>query len=599
MLHAAVAVDFVVTDSEAAALALEAAMVHETQPFYNVLLKDDRRHPYVLITDSHDYPRILITRSRKRASEHDTLYGPFVNENVLRRLLAVVHSTFPLRQRQKPLFSDRPCINYDLGRCPGVCQQLISAQDYSNTIDSVHKLFSGRVADVVNQLRADMAYHSSLMQYEKAAEIRDRIATLESAFADTTGLQHAFEDVQSASTIVSPSSTTSRDVFAISSMDTVCKVVLFQVRAGKLVSTLAFCVHPTAEHAELLNAVLSAHYARVTHPMQIPEEVVLCTPTSDKRMLQAALSEKRGKRVVVKGSKGVSLAAMVQKNADMEVQLEQERIHGAARDLNALEHLMKPYVESMNSWRTEDATDEHDKRKRNNYALRRIECYDISHTSGANAVGSMAVFVNGSPCLSEYRRYNLSRQSSYQGHPDDYACIQETLAKRFARTAGGGGGSADEAPLPQLIIIDGGKGQLSSAAEALQKVGLHGRVPLMSIAKGEEAVFVDGQKQAINYDAASGGHVMSAGVGLICRLRDEAHRTALRAHRDRRGKQALRCGLDSVSGLGARKRAALLAHFNGSVEAVANAVPDELVRVHGVGRALAQKIYCHFHDGSS
>eukprot|EP00178_Gracilaria_changii_P002721 TRINITY_DN1400_c0_g2_i2.p1 TRINITY_DN1400_c0_g2~~TRINITY_DN1400_c0_g2_i2.p1 ORF type:complete len:696 (+),score=115.52 TRINITY_DN1400_c0_g2_i2:1629-3716(+) len=594
MLQAACSVDFIITTSEAAALALEASIVHETQPLYNVLLKDDRRHPYVLITLSDTYPRIVLTRSRKRANKHDRLYGPFVNETVLRKLLTVVHATFPLRQRPKKLFSDRPCINYDLGRCPGVCQQLITPEEYRNTIDKVTMLFSGRVTEVIKQLRAEMCHHSSLLQYEQAAIIRDRIAHLESAFGNAMGLQHAFEHVQQASAMVSPHCTASRDIFAISTSDTVCKVVLFQIRAGKVISRLVFSVEPTAEDAEMLNAVLTAHYARVTHRMEIPEELVLCTPITDKRMLEIALSEKRGKKVLVKGKKGVSLARIVQTNADMEVKIEKDLTHDAARDLLALESMLRPHFESLNTSR-KDIGSVGQATSQDRCVLERIECFDVSHTSGSNAVGSMAVFIDGSPCLSEYRRYNLGAQSSCKGHPDDYASVHETLAKRFRQFGNGTSNAAEVASLPQLIIIDGGKGQLSAAADALRLLGLHGMVPLISIAKGEEAVFVDGQRQAINYDVPSGTHVMSNGVRLVCRLRDEAHRTAVMAHRKKRGKQALKSGLDSVPGLGAQKRAALLEHFHGSAEAIANAQPHQLWQTPGIGRALAQRLYNHFH----
>ncbi|KAI0564792.1 uvrABC system protein C [Gracilaria domingensis] len=327
--------------------------------------------------------------------------------------------------------------------------------------------------------------------------------------------------------------------------------------------------------------------------MEIPEELVLCTPTADRTLLETALSEKRGKKVVVKSKKGEPLARIVQRNADMEVNIERDRMHDAARDLRALEDLIKPYLHSLKvSHSAPGSSQQHSLQHHN--ALERIECFDISHTSGSNAVGSMAVFLNGSPCLSQYRRYNLGPQTSYQGHPDDYASLYETLTRRFARFGAELGTSVDDRSLPQLVIIDGGKGQLTSAVEALRALGLHGKVPLISIAKGEEAVFVHGEKQAINYDSHSGTHVMCDGVRLICRLRDEAHRTALMAHRNRRGRQALKSGLDSVSGLGPRKRASLLEHFNGSVEAVANALPNQLSQAPGIGPALADRLYSHF-----
>lgn len=593
MLEAASSVDFIVTKTEAAALALEASLVQESQPLYNVLLKDDRRHPYALITFSEPYPRITLTRSRRKSHKNDKLYGPFVNENVLRKLLTAVHATFPLRQRQKVLFSDRPCINYDLGRCPGVCQQLISSDEYKQTVDKVDKLFSGRTEEVVQALREEMLHQSSMMNYEQAALIRDRIASLQNAFGDTIDLHDTFDGVQEASAVVSPHSFDSRDIFAISRNENVCKVVVFQVRGGKLVSRLVFSVHPNAEDSELLGAVLTAHYARLNHPLEIPEELVLCTPTDDASLIATALSEKRGKKVNVRGKKNVPLADIAQRNADMEVNIEVERVHNATNDTHVLLDMLRPYFKSFEEPNALLKLETGNSLKIS--ALKRIECFDISHTSGSNAVGSMAVFINGSPVTSEYRRFNLEEEYSHRGHPDDFASIQETIRKRFRQWSRRG--VSDGVSVPDLIVVDGGKGQLSSAAEALRKIGLHGRIPLISIAKGEEAIYVEGERNAINYDVGSDTHLMNEGVRLICRLRDEAHRTALAAHRRRRGRETLKSGLDSVSGLGPSRRTALLDHFNSSVEAIANASPEQLCQVSGIGPALANRLHRHFNAG--
>lgn len=589
MLEAASSVDFIVTKTEAAALALEASLVQESQPMYNVLLKDDRRHPYILITFSELYPRITLTRSRRKSHKNDKLYGPFVNENVLRKLMTVVHATFPLRQRQKVLFADRPCINYDLGRCPGVCQQLISSEEYKQTVEKVDKLFSGRTEEVLQGLREEMLHQSSMMNYEQAALIRDRIASLQNAFGGTIDLDDAFDGVQEAAAVVSPHSFESRDIFAIGRKDNVCKVVVFQVRGGKLVSRLVFSVHPNGEDSELLGAVLTTHYARLTHPMEIPEELVLCTPTEDANMIAAVLSEKRGKKVNVRGKKNVPLADIAQRNVDMEVNIDVERTRNASNDTLVLLDMLRPYIHSLKETNPMLKPEASDSIK----TLERIECFDISHTSGSNAVGSMAVFINGCPVTSEYRRFNLEEEYSHRGHPDDFASLRETIRKRFRQWSISG--NSDSVSIPDLIVVDGGKGQLSSAARALREIGLHGRIPLISIAKGEEAIYVEGEKNAINYDVGSHAHYMNDGVRLICRLRDEAHRTALAAHRRRRGRQTLKSGLDAVSGLGPSRRTALLDHFSSSVEAIANASPEQLCQVPGIGPGLASRLHRHFN----
>ena len=607
MLQEARGVDFVVTDSESAALALEASIVAEIRPKYNVLLKDDRRHPFALITFSEPYPRIVLTRTRRKKSA-DRLYGPFVDESRLRRVINVIQTVFPLRQRQKPLFSNRPCINYDLGRCPGVCQKLISEEEYNHTIKQVDKLLSGRVDEVLKQLKMEMSSLSNAMEYEQAAQVRDRISTLEDVFYGKRWLGDPFlRDAETVSTIVSQDSFQSRDVFAIAFEDDIAKVVLFQIRGGKVISRLVFTPDASqgASKEEMLGTVLSSHYAAITHPMEVPEEVIVTASLAEMELLSDALSEKRGKVVSVRlpGMKGKKLAAIVQKNANLEMRIETQRADDVVRDLAALEDMLVPYInvgklrgEQFASELTEDLTQE----KGHTTHFSRIECYDISHTSGANAVGSMAVFIDGKPALHEYRRYYLDTTASSHGHPDDYESIKETLRRRFKQISLKT--TTDPAPptaYADLLVIDGGKGQLSAAAEVLDDLELSSTVPVISIAKAEEAVFVRGKTQAINYDHKEGYHIMNDGVRLICRLRDEAHRTAVIAHRKRRGKQALRSGLDSVPGLGRVKRDALLEHFNGSSEAVARASPQALQEVNGIGSALAKRIYDHFHSAEA
>lgn len=231
--------------------------------------------------------------------------------------------------------------------------------------------------------------------------------------------------------------------------------------------------------------------------------------------------------------------------------------------------------------------------------LHRIEGYDISHTGGSNAVGSMVVFLDGLPAPAEYRRYYLNDDSSSMGHPDDFESIRETLRRRFRNLPVGSMSNAlASSSLPDLLVIDGGKGQLSAAADALEEVGLKDILPVISIAKGEEEIFVHGKSQSINFDNERQTHFMNDGIRLVCRIRDESHRTAVRAHRRRRGKQVLTSGLGSIAGLGAVKRAVLLEHFKGSSEAVAQASEQELKMVTGIGPALAKKIHDQFHSSA-
>ena len=603
MLADANALDFIFTTSESAALALEATLISEFRPKYNVLLKDDRRHPYAVITFSEEYPRVIISRTR-RARRGDRIYGPFVEEHKLRRLLTLIHTVFPLRQRKRPLFKDRPCINYDLGRCPGVCQQLVTPEEYSKTIANVDKLLSGRVTEVLSDMRNRMQHYSDAMEYEQAAAIRDKIASLETNFlVDTVGTQ-LIDDQLITTDIVAKDAFACRDVFAIATGKDHAKTVLFQIRGGKVTSRLVFSVEAHGQPAgELLDAVISCHYGAVTHPMEIPEEVVVCPGVPDRYGLRRLLSEKRGKKVKVRETRGRSgVAKIVWKNADIELNVEAKLKMHIARDLRVLADTLRPYCSHGNKIISENvrnfsSEEPGDTQNRDDLDLSRIECFDISHTSGSNAVGSMAVFVDGQPAPSEYRRYHLDARFSYQGHPDDFESIRETLRRRLRHFSEGvNTESKDNSRLPSLLVIDGGKGQLGAACEVLENCGLIDVIPVVSIAKGEEAVFAPSFADPINYDADTDSCVLNDGVRLLCRIRDEAHRAAITAHRVRRGREALKSGLDSIPGLGAKKRGALLDHFKGSSEAVAAADRTQLMNAAGIGPALADRIFNHFHS---
>lgn len=599
MVTEARGVDYVITDSEAAALALEATMVNELRPRFNVLLKDDRRHPYALITFSEKYPRIVISRTRKRRCVLDRLYGPFVDENRLRHILNAIHSVFPLRQRPRRLFSNRPCINYDLGRCPGVCQELISPEEYGATISKVDKLLSGRVGEILDEMRVEMKVLSDAMLYERAAEVRDHISTLERTFflhGDVLIAQS-----EAASNFVEADQFVSRDVFVVACKGSIGKVILFQVRSGKVIARLIFSVStdgPDRTRGEMLSAALGSHYAQSVHAMEIPEEVVLSETVSDMDILRSVLSEKRGKSVTVRlvGSKTNAIVDIALKNADMEVQLELQRVKDVERDVRQLEDMLKPFYSNLIGMDNTSGCNPTGPQADIALRLYRIECFDISHTSGSNAVGSMSVFIEGIPTPSEYRRYNLDETFSSQGHPDDYKSIRETLRRRFGDSSGS---IVPSANLPDLVIIDGGKGQLSAAASVLVELGIRKDVALLSIAKQEEAIFVESKGTSINFDETIGRCAMSNGVRLVCRLRDEAHRFAVGAHRKRRGKQALRSGLDAVPGLGVVKRSKLLEHFNGSAEAISQASIAELQRAVGIGPALALRIFEYFRVDST
>lgn len=595
MVCEASALDIIPTKSEAAALALEAALVAETRPVYNVLLKeDDGRYPYARVTWSEPFPRVVVTRERRAAKGTDRLFGPFVDERMLKRLLHVLYEVFPLRQRARRLFSDRVCMNYDLGRCPGVCQGLVGVEEYHQTVEKVEKVLAGAVGDVVAEMREEMRALALDMRYEEAGRVRDRVRLLESVFEGEEG-DIFVGGVEEAASVVSTDTQVSRDVFCVAKGRGGGKVVLFQVRGGKVIGRLVFSVEDGEgmEEGEILEGVIGAHYGGVRHRMEVPEELVLGVTIGRMEELKRILKEKRGKKVNVRvgGGKLKPLVAIVQRNAQLEVELEEKRAENVGKEVRELEEMLTPYFGELLGRGQEVMGKENAM-----LHLSRIEGYDISHTSGTNAVGSRVVFVGGIAVPSEYRRYNLNEEISWEGHPDDYESLRQVLRRRFKNTEANLRSGESISDLPDLLLIDGGKGQLSAAIDALDELGLKDKLAVIGLAKTNEEIFVPGRTESINYDEDTQAWIMNGGVRLLCRIRDEAHRTAVQSHRKRRGRQALRSGLDSVPGLGAVKRASLLAYFNGSSEAVAEATEDELQKAPGIGQALAQRIFDHFHQ---
>ena len=607
MTRRARSVEFIVTKSEAAALALEASLIREHTPPYNILLKDDARYPSVCITFSEKYPRILISRNRRqelldekrsrnvvKGGEADRIYGPFVDSNALRRLVWAVQRAFPLRQRATPLHRDRPCINYEIGRCPGICQNLISDEEYMENVKRAEMVFTGRVKQAVSYLEANMKKAAEELDFEGASEWRDRLMALQSCFEEDEAQEHSFiSQGAETSAMWGQEKSVSRDIAAVSKcIETgTSLVILFQVRDGRVVNKLAFNVgagskrnvqKDSADTAADILVALEQHYLGSRDALEIPEQVLITEDIDqeDKETLTTFLSQKRGKSVRVSTVKPksknwsatIALVDMVQRNADFESSRASEKLRALERDLASLKDLLAPYAENVGG-----------KVER----LRRIECYDVSHISGTSPVASQAVFINGSPEQSLYKKYYLKDpKSSEPGAPNDYHSLKEALSQRFNSRVQG-----KSAENPDLIVIDGGKGQLSAALVALEELEL--RIPVVSIAKRVEEIFVPKRSVAINM-REDGSVEMTDGVRLLCRARDEAHRWAIQAHRRLRGRAVMRSSLDQVPGLGENKRNMLLKYFKGNIETIAGASEDQLRQVDGIGREMASRIHQHY-----
>jgi excinuclease ABC subunit C len=554
MVRQVVDIEFIVTDTEAEALALEANLVKQHQPYFNVLLKDDKKYPYVCITWSEAYPRIFITRKRQLGNQKDRYYGPYVDTRLLRNTLQLVKRIFPLRQRFQPLFKDRPCLNYDLGRCPGVCQQLIAPDVYHQTVQKVAMVFQGRIGELVDKLQSQMERAAESLNFEQAALIRDQIKALQGL----TGEQK----------VSLPDDTISRDAIALAADEQHCCIQLFQIRAGRLVGRLGFFADTqSGTPGAILQRVLEEHYW-IADPVEIPSEVVLQHELPDREILTTWLSDRKGRKVnlvVPQRQSKAELIEMVERNANYELERTQ-RV--ANRNTQALQDLAEIL----------DLPD----------LPRRIEGYDISHIQGSNAVGSQVVFVDGVPAKQHYRHYKIKNPTVTIGHSDDFASLAEVIRRRFRKYTEGENAFQNSDDFPDLIMIDGGKGQLSAVVQVLQEINLLHHLRVVSLAKQREEIFLPGESHPLSTDSEQ------AGVQLLRRLRDEAHRFAISFHRQQRLKQSRRSRLDDIPGLGFQRQKELLAHFH-SVDYIREASIEQLGKVVGIGPRLAQEIYNYFH----
>ncbi|MDJ0576960.1 MAG: excinuclease ABC subunit UvrC [Xenococcaceae cyanobacterium MO_234.B1] len=569
MMRQVTEIEFIVTDTEAEALALEANLIKQHQPYYNVLLKDDKKYPYVCITWSENYPRIFITRKRRLGKAQDRYYGPYVDTRLLRYTLHIIKRAFPLRQRPKPLFKDRPCLNYDMGKCPGVCQGLISPEEYRQTMQKVAMVFQGRTDELVNTLKTQMNQAAENLEFETAAQLRDRIIALQSLNPEQK--------------VSLPDDTISRDAIALAADNKHCCIQLFQIRAGKLVGRLGFFADAqSGTPGAILQKVLEEHY-RTVEAVEIPSEIIAQQELPEGEILTQWLSQQKGRKVslvVPQRQTKAELIEMVERNAKYELARTQkisDRNNQALEDLATILDL--PEIP------------------------KRIEGYDISHIQGSNAVASQVVFIDGIPAKQHYRHYKIKNPEVTVGHSDDFASMAEVIRRRFRKyeslsqnlspnpspTRRGGETYKEKGEnFPDLVMIDGGKGQLSAVVAVLQEMNLLEAVKVVSLAKKREEIFLPGESFPLETN------IEQPGVQLLRRVRDEAHRFAVSFHRQQRLKNTRRSRLDAMPGLGFHRQKQLLAHFH-SLDYIREASVEQLQEVPGIGESLAVAIYNYFH----
>ena len=516
MVRQVVDIELIVTDTESEALTLESNLIKSNQPYFNVLLKDDKKYPYICITWGDKYPRIFLTRKRRERQKKDKYYGPYVDVYLLRQTLFSIKKLFPLRQRRIPLYKDRTCLNYSIGRCPGVCQEEISSEDYKNTLKRVEMIFQGRTEELRLLLEKQMHSFSDSLKFEEAGSVRDQLK----------GIDRLYESQK----MIIPDSSVCRDIIALASEENISSIQIFQMRSGKLIGRLGyFSDNNNLSTSQILQKVVENHYSNVD-PIEIPSEILVQHQLQNTDIISDWLSELKKQKVnitIPKRSKKAEIIKLVEKNANMELQ----RIR-QSHDKNLVE--------------LDDLTNILELVK----IPKRIECYDISHIQGSDAVASQVVFIDGIAARQHYRKYKIKSSNIKLGHSDDFESMAEVITRRFRRWArykedGGDMNklSSNESSVldknnlndwPDLVVIDGGKGQLSSVLEALEELNLDQNINLISLAKKKEEIFIPNVKQSLDTDPNQPAML------LLRRLRDEAHRFAITFHRQKRSQRMKR-----------------------------------------------------------
>ncbi len=542
--------EYTMTDSVSEALLLEINLVKRHRPRYNVRLKDDKSYPFIKIT-GEDFPRV--ERTRKLPADGSRYFGPYASAssvdeamNLIRRLFPFRTCTLEIHEGRKAI--ERPCLLYHIKRCQAPCVGYISKADYRADITQIERFLEGRQEVVARELTRQMQAASEATEYERAAALRDKVKAIERTMESQKMAAHK---------------TTEEDVLGLARQDTQAAVQLFAVRGGKMVGRDVFLLDAPREldDATVLSGFVQQYYERAT---SVPPEVLVPAVPEDGPELEVFLTARRGAavhlRVPQRGEKR-ELLQLATRNAAETLQREHARwLADQGKTLAALEELSDALALPV--------------------IPIRIECYDISNFQGAQSVGSMVVFEEGRPRTGEYRRFRIKE---VQG-PNDFASHQEVLRRRFKRARMGEEGSEEELrwQLPDLVVIDGGKGQLSAAKEVLDELGYHD-LAVVGLAKEREEIFLPEREEPVLLPPTS------PALYLMQRLRDEAHRFAITYHRSLRAKAATRSAFDDLPGVGPKRRAALLRVF-GSAKRVREAPAEQVAAVPGIGPALAAKI---------
>jgi excinuclease ABC subunit C len=542
-------IEVTVTASETEALILEQNLIKSNRPPYNILLRDDKSYPYIFISSGEDYPRISFHRGAKK--KRGDYFGPFPNVGAVKESLHFLQKTFRVRQCEDSVFKNRtrPCLQYQIKRCTAPCVEFISPADYKTDVYHTSLFLTGNADKLLGELADKMDVAAQALAFEKAAAYRDQITALR-----TVQSQQVIEEGNGDIDVIA----------AEMRAAAICVHVLF-IRQGRILGSRSF--YPSATLAETPAEILAEfipQFYLTTSGREIPRELIVGSQLEEAELLSAALQQAVGRQVLINHQVRSHRAQWLQMAATA---AQQNLIAHINNKKNSLDRFIA-LQEALNL----DETPQ------------RLECFDISHSSGELTVASCVVFDTNGPLKSDYRRFNIDGITP----GDDYAAMDQALTRRYTRLQNG------EGKLPDILLIDGGKGQLGKAIEVLAELGVNG-VQLIGVAKGTT------RKAGFEtlFDGETGAEIVLPGdspaLHLIQHIRDESHRFAITGHKQRRDKKRKTSALEDVPGIGASRRRELLRHFGGLHE-VQNASINDLVRVNGISQKLAEEIYAFFHN---
>ena len=483
--------EYIITNTEVEALILESHLIKKHKPRYNILLKDDKKYPYFLVTDE-DFPRISVVRKKNINPEKGRYYGPYTDVRAMYSTLDFLKKIFPLKQCKTPKFKDRPCLYYQIGRCMAPCQNLVTSEEYKNIVHQAELFLAGKQTELMNQLMEQIQKYSDTLQFEKAARLRDSYLDLKKTLEKQK--------------VVYENTKLNEDVISLMAEDGIFAIVILMVREGRLIDKKDFVYEVEEEdRTEFFATFFKEYYSTLS--LEFPDKVISneLEAVGEKALYEEWLEILAGKKVKIsygKSAQGKELQSLADKNA--KVVLDNAKIAKMSKIRDDFNEIGSYLAEKL---------------RLKNFP-HRIECYDISHIQGTNTVASMVTFINGLSKKSEYKKFKIK---TTEGKPDDFLSMKEVLTRRLSHL---GEKNWDK---PDLMIIDGGKGQLSSVMEIIKELGVEG-IDVVSLAKRNEEVFLPKQSEPVILPRNS------SALFLFQRIRDEAHRFAITYHRNLRSK---------------------------------------------------------------